>query len=146
MQDAVIFDMDGTLCDVSQIRHLIADDSPNRNFHAFHVESTGCPPVSEVAGLWHSIRPGVAKIVVTARTMRYFQHSLWWLLLNGFEPDDMFMRQWHDSRPDYIVKGEILEVIRQRYNPVFAIDDNPAVIRLWQEQNIPHLIVPGFFS
>jgi hypothetical protein len=76
--------------------------------------------------------------------MRYFQHTLWWMLLNGIEADDMFMRGWNDSRKDYEVKKEILGRIRNRYNVVFAIDDNPAVIQLWKDENVPHIIVPGW--
>ncbi len=140
--NAVIFDVDGTLCDVRSIRYLVMGDA--RNFHAFHIESTGCPVVPEVAGIWNSIRPGIARIVVTARSMRYYQHTLWWLLLNGFEPDDMFMRPWHDQRADYEVKRDLLTRIQQRYNVRFAIDDNPAVIQLWRESEIPVLVVPGW--
>lgn len=142
--DAVIFDVDGTLCDVSSIRHLVADGSPNRDFHRFHVESTACPPVQQTVELWEQ-HADKARIVVTARQARYFQHTLWWLLLNGFNPDDMFMRGWNDCRPDSIVKEEILADIRQRgFNPVLAIDDNPSVIEVWERHGIPTITIPGW--
>ncbi len=43
---AIIFDMDGTLCDVSAIRHLVKGDE--RDFDKFHTESVNCPPYAHV--------------------------------------------------------------------------------------------------
>ncbi|WP_092501608.1 hypothetical protein [Agrococcus jejuensis] len=40
---AVLFDVDGTLCDVRSIRHHV-DGTGRRNFDAFHAESIDCPP------------------------------------------------------------------------------------------------------
>lgn len=144
---AVIFDMDGTLCDVRGIRHLINPANPGgRNFHAFHVESTGCPANQQALDEWDRAgREGHARIIVTARTMDYWQHTLWWLLLNGLEPDDAFMRRHRDFRPDNIVKDELLtQHILPRYNVVRAIDDNPAVIAVWQQHSIDTVTIPGF--
>lgn len=143
---AVIFDVDGTLCDVRSIRHIVEGTTQGeRNFHLFHVLSTGCPPVAETADLWEQAgRDGHARIVVTARTQRYFTQTLWWLLLNGFEPDDMFMRGWKDQRPDGIVKEELLRQIEQRYTVVLAVDDNPSVIEVWERNGIPTVTIPGW--
>lgn len=141
--DAVIFDVDGTLCDVRTVRHWVSNGQ--RNFHRFHEESTGCPPIREVQGLWHSIRPGVARLVVTARSRRFERHTLWWLLLNGFHADGQWHREDWDQRPDFEVKRDILADIRGAgYNPVFAIDDNPSVLELWRQESIPFLKIPGW--
>lgn len=142
---AIIFDVDGTLCDVRSIRHLVADDSPSRNFTEFHVQSTGCPPVVLTRFLWRLaglLR--IRRVVVTARKAEFYTHTLWWLLLNGFEPDDMYMRGWKDDRKDGIVKEEILSIIRQRYRVIGAIDDNPSVIEVWRKNGIPTIQIPGW--
>ncbi len=44
-QPAVIVDVDGTLCDVSGIRHYVAADPRNRNFDLFHRASALCPAI-----------------------------------------------------------------------------------------------------
>lgn len=142
MDKAVIFDVDGTLCDVRSIRHFL--DTGKRNFHRFHQESTACPPVDVVAGLWRSIRPGIKRVVVTAREARWYNETLWWMLLNGFEPDDMFMRPWRDFRPDWQVKADMLVELRNRYELVLAVDDNPNVIDVWTRAGIRTLVIPGW--
>ena len=46
MSDAVIADLDGTLCDVSGILHHL--EGEERNFAAFHAASADCPPAEAV--------------------------------------------------------------------------------------------------
>lgn len=141
-QPAVIFDLDGTLCDVSSIRYLLEGDT--RNFHAFHVESTGCPTHPHVAALTHALRDDVARVVVTARKRRYEHQTVWWMLLNNIRFDALYMRDDHDNRKDGIVKQEILDEINKTYDVRFAIDDNPNVIEVWKRNGIPTAVVPGW--
>lgn len=148
---AVICDMDGTLVDVSSIRHhvrggILPDGSYKRkNFDAFHTESATCPPIQETLDLvtWHR-EAGTKIIIVTARSRRYRVPTVWWLLWNNIETDDLFMRRDGDHRPDYEVKKDLLVEIRKRWTPIHALDDNPNVIRLWQEEGIPTTVIPGW--
>jgi len=69
MQEAAIFDMDGTLCDVRSIRHYVQYKPNHRNFHKFHGESINCPAYPEVKELFLKLQQqGLAMLVVTART------------------------------------------------------------------------------
>jgi FMN phosphatase YigB (HAD superfamily) len=146
MIDAEIFDMDGTLCDVSSIRHFL--EGKTRNFDRFHSESINCPPHLHVVEGVHAAREaGRAVLIVTARVARHMYTTLLWLHENDIEHDDLWMRRDGDYRPDYIVKAEILaDIRRQGYNPVHAWDDNPNVIRLWEENGIPTTIVAGWID
>jgi hypothetical protein len=54
------------------------------------------------------------------------------------------MRADNDFRPDYEVKKDILARIRNSWDVVEAWDDNPNVTRLWQEEGIPFVLVPGW--
>lgn len=142
LPEAIIADMDGTLVDVSGIRHLL--DGPGR-FDAFHRESVNCPPhawVVDAARTHHAA--GRAVLVVTARQARYRNLTAFWLAMHGVPSDAMWMRATNDGRPDYEVKREILAKIRQRYTVVRAYDDNPNVIRLWEQEQIPVTVVPGW--
>lgn len=148
--DAVIFDMDGTLADVSLIRHHLKAVKPNgkpdKDFTRFHEEGVNVPPhqwVVDAAREYHE--KGIAVLIVTARKRMWEKHTSWFLALHDIPSDDMFMRGNKDNRPDYELKKDILEMIRfQGYNVIHAYDDNPAVIRLWQEEGIPTTIVPGW--
>ena len=147
--DAVIFDMDGTLCDVSSIRHhLIPSDhrfTGKKDFNAFHSESVNCPPHWWVlnAALHKQIQ-GYKIIVVTARQEKYRPHTSWWLSENLLVPDEHHHRPNGDFRKDVEIKREILEGLRKRYDIVQAWDDNPAIIELWKSEGIDTVIVPGW--
>lgn len=111
------------------------------------MESTGCPPIEQTRKIWDETgEQGYKRVVVTARSAQYYKPTLWWLLLNGFEPDDMYMRGWKDQRSDDIVKEDILKIIQSRYNPVLAVDDNPSVLAVWRKHGIPTIEIPGWID
>jgi hypothetical protein len=142
LPEAVIFDVDGTLCDVRSIRHLI--DGPG-GFRAFHRASIDCPPndwVVEAARREHAA--GRAVLIVTGRDAEHRNVTAMWLALHQVPSDAMWMRGHGDSRKDYVVKREILRWIRALYRPVHAWDDQPAICRLWEEEGIPVTVVPGW--
>lgn len=142
---AVLVDCDGTLADVSDIRHHVRP--PQRNFDAFHNESVNCPPNPEVVTLTQvAARSGLDVVIVTARKARFRHHTAWWLALHDVPSVAMFMRSDHDQRRDVEVKRDMLRRIRQTWTPVLAVDDNPAILTLWQAEGIPTLRVPGWES
>ena len=140
---AVIFDMDGTLANVSGIRHYVAGRP--KNFDKFHEESVNAPANPEVVKAAHEAKAaGHEVIVVTARDAKWRHHTAAWLGLNNVPSDAMFMRKHKDQRPDYEVKSEIHDKIAQTHDIVHAYDDNPNVVRLWREKGIPTTVVPGW--
>lgn len=150
MRNAVIFDMDGTLADVRSIRHHVVPPTPKpkgwkKDFHAFHTLSVDVPANAHVVD--HAIRAsllGNAVIIVTARSAKYRPQTAWFLAMHGIPSDALYMRGDKDGRPDYDVKKDILTAIRREYNVIHAVDDNPDIIRLWNEEGIPCTIVEGF--
>lgn len=144
--NAVIFDVDGTLCDVRSVRHHVRPTVGNkRNFHAFHMDSLYCPPNQEVADMMKDVQAaGLKAIVVTAREQKYEGVTEKWMNAVGIKYDDFFMRPLGDHRPDYEVKKEILAKLSKHYNVVHAVDDNPQVLKLWKEEGISTTIVAGF--
>lgn len=143
LPEAELYDMDGTLCDVRDIRHFVT--GPERNFEKFHRESVNCPPhphVVEAARAAHAA--GKAVLVVTARSTLFRNHTAFWLAMHGVPSDRLFMRRAGDQRADVLVKQDIFERIRTRWTVVRAWDDNPNVIALWQHFDLPVEIVPGW--
>lgn len=150
MKTAVIFDMDGTLADVSSIRHHLNkfDETKRRvmkHFHRFHAESVSVPPhqhVVNAAQIAHMM--GHEVLIVTARKHMWRHHTAWWLAMHNVPSDMLMMRGNEDNRKDYEVKKDMLETIRQGYDVIHAWDDNINIIRLWEENGIPTTIVPGW--
>lgn len=146
---AIIFDCDGTLVDVSSIRHHLIPTDPRftgkKNFDAFHSESVNCPPHSHVKYRFRWAQMiGYKVIVVTARQEKYRPHTSWWLSEQGLLPDEHHHRRNGDFRKDVEIKREILEDLRKRYDIVQAWDDNPAIIELWKSEGIDTVVVPGW--
>lgn len=150
MQSAVIFDMDGTLADVSSIRHHLTkyDEGKRRiikHFNRFHAESVSVPPHNHVlnaAQVAHML--GHEVLIVTARKHMWRHHTAWWLAIHNVPSDVLMMRSDDDNRKDYEVKRDMLDTLRKAYDIIHAWDDNPNIIKLWQENNIPTTIVPGW--
>lgn len=138
---AVIFDVDGTLCDVRTIRHLI----DTKGFDAFHRASADCPPhphVVQAAVDAHAA--GKKVLIVTGRVEKWRRLTSMWLALHGVPSELLAMRPDGDFRKDYVIKKEILARLRQGYLVEHAWDDNPAVLRLWADEGIPTTVVPGW--
>src|ERR1044072_7942469 len=109
LQEAEIFDVDGTLCNVTSVRHYVTP--PNRDFHSFHMASAFCPPHAEVVKRVHEAKAkGRAAIVVTARMARYRTLTRKWLQSCGIPFDSLRMRATDDFRRD----GRVLVRARRR--------------------------------
>jgi len=141
-REAEIFDMDGTLCDVRPIRHLLRTTGRH---HAFHMASIDCKPNPEVVeGVRAAQAAGRDILVVTARTTRYRHVTAFWLAMWDVHSDRLFMRRHGDYRPDVAVKADILASILTRWDVKRAWDDNPNVWDLWESYGIPTVRVPGW--
>jgi phosphoglycolate phosphatase-like HAD superfamily hydrolase len=144
---AFIFDMDGTLVDTSAIVHHVLKPPGQKDFHAFHSEAASAPARPEVVQMVHdAIAQGHEIIIVTAREASWRAPTAMWLALNSIPSHAMFMRPFRDFRKDYIIKKEILQRIRRSWEVVHAVDDNPAVIQLWQEEGISTTVIPGYYT
>ncbi len=149
---AVIFDMDGTLVDVSSVRHYVREAllpdgtyAKGKNFDAFHRASLFCPAIwSTVDKLQYYWEKRLDILIVTARGEQYRQTTKDWLHKYAIPHNKLFMRPWGDNRPDVDVKREILAEIERDWNVMHAVDDNPSIIALWHEHQIPTTIVPGW--
>lgn len=138
---AIIVDMDGTLCDVSSIRHYV--EGKSKNFHAFHEASRFCPTHPSVERAVRRVADaGTAVVIVTARDARHEQATRDFLARNHIPFDALFMRPWGDQRRDTVVKNEIFDrIIAAGFDPVIAIDDREDVADVWRSRGVPVFVV-----
>ena len=146
-QKAVIMDMDGTLVDVSSLRHLIASSLKSKNFDEFHRQSINCPPIDWVANAAREAhKEGLKILVVTARQDTYRDVTSLWLSMHSIPSDRIVMRITGDHRPDHEVKADMLAQLDGVYQIVKAFDDRPSVVKLWESRGIPTITVPGWID
>jgi len=140
---AYIFDVDGTLVDTSSIVHHVLKKP--KDFDAFHSGALNAPAHDYVIDMAVRARlKGHRIIVVTARHNRWRMQTELWLTKFMVPYDYLYMRDNNDYRPDYEVKKDILKLVNEDYFVVHAVDDNPNVIRLWEENGIPTTTVEGW--
>lgn len=149
MRPAVIVDMDGTLADVSGIRHYVLDDPKRKNFQKFHAAASLVPPIPMVVELVQALhRQGLVVVVMTSRKEQWRYRTKLWLINHYVPYYALGMRSDGDDRRDDAVKRDLHDHMRDTYDlkPVLAIDDNPQVIALWRELGIPTVRVPGWIK
>jgi phosphoglycolate phosphatase-like HAD superfamily hydrolase len=136
MRDAVIFDMDGTLCDTSGIVHLIEGDE--KDYHAFHAASADCPARADVLEAARAqADQGRAVLVVTSREFIWRDLTLDWLVAHDVPYDALYLRIVGDFRKDVAIKTDILKQIGDDgYEVVEAWEDQPDVAALWHDNGI----------
>ena len=134
--DAVIADLDGTLCDVSSIQHLV--EGEERDFHAFHAASADCPPIATAVDAVRAAKKrGAGILIVTSREFIWRDLTLDWLAAHDIPYDELVMRTVGDYRADHIVKAEMLDDLEKRgWNVTDAWEDRDDVADLWASRGI----------
>ena len=133
---AYIFDVDGTLANVDPYLHYVRGS--NRDYDAFHEASIDAlPNIQVVEMLNNAVSDQHAILVVTSRKEKYRGLTSMWLAKNNIRSHGLFMRADNDNRPDYEAKKDMLDNIIKLWDVVHAVDDNPNVIRLWDDHGIP---------
>jgi len=146
---AAIVDMDGTLVDVSSVRHhIVGKPRGEKDFDAFHRESYLCPAIPQALDFCRKHHEaGHVIVVVTARAAQHYMVSKMWLVRHMVTPYDgpIMLRQQGDLRSDDVIKRKTFAYLSRQYNVVAAIDDRPEIVDLWRELQIPEVeVVPGW--
>ena len=136
MTKAVIFDIDGTLADLSHRRHHIQNQS--RNWDAFFAEAGNDQVIEPVRELARIIAAqGYKIILVSGRTDKIRQITADWLVAHEVPFDELHMRREGDTRQDFIVKSELLDAILAEGNEILCVvDDRPSVVAMWRERGL----------
>lgn len=133
---ACIYDVDGTLANVDPYIHLVRGH--DKDYDAFHEASLGALPNFGVMSMLNdTVADGHHVLIVTSRMEKWRGLTSLWLADNKITSHALFMRPNGDFRTDYEVKKDILDKINSHWNVLHAVDDNPNVIRLWEDNKIP---------
>lgn len=170
-QDLIIVDMDGTLADCQHRRiaaakpYKHAQDCPHEdpvevgqvcmgcrkkaqiNWGIFYEDIDQDPVIQPIMDIAEILSDHFDIIVVSGRPINEAGKATedWLGEHASFSYRHLFMRNGGDSRPDYVVKEEILDkmissgldINRIRY----VLDDRPQVLRMWMRRGLTTLAV-----
>lgn len=148
---AVIFDIDGTLSDCTHRRGLVEHDSSQgcwekANWAEFFRRIPLDPVVVPVRRLLLQLWPLNHVVLCTGRGEEHREITVQWLSKYGIPYSALFMRPAKDYRPDNVVKRELLEKIREMYEPWLVVDDRNSVVAMWRDAGLTCLqCAPGDF-
>lgn len=144
----VIFDLDGTLMDIS--KRLVFVRSKPKNWPAFERGIPDDEPKQDIINLYHVFAEhrGSTIILCSGRSEDTRQMTEEWLDKHGLSSHvELLMRKSKDYRADYIIKSEIFDQIEAKYGRIdMTIDDRNQVVEMTRERGITSLqCAPGDF-
>jgi len=125
-RSAIIVDIDGTLA------HMNGNRSP------YEWEKVGLDEVDvAVKTIVNHMCEESTIIVLSGRDSVCRSQTIDWLTKHDIVFDALHMRAKGDQRKDAIVKRELFDLhIAKSYTVLFAIDDRPCMVRMWNQMGI----------
>ena len=135
-RNCFVWDLDGTICNVSHRRQYVA--TKPRNWEALNKGLTNDTPNVAVQKVFQALRHDheVDLIVVSGRSDYYKEQTIKWLTDNEIFYDEIYMRKYKDHRDDAVVKGEIAYEILKTHRILGVFDDRQRVVNMWIQRGI----------
>lgn len=144
----VIFDIDGTLADLSHRVHLL--DAKPKDWETFNSLAHKDKVIAELREVACSLaNNGNTIIYLTGRedTPAFRAATTVWLENNNFPDGALYMRPFRDYREDPIVKSDLfLQTLEDGFAPQLVFEDRARVVAMWREKGlICCQVAPGDF-
>ena len=133
--EAIIIDLDGTLCDSSKRVHFLSGSTPD--YKSFYEESS-----EDAANEWcveivnKFINTNCKVLFITGRPEKYRGITEGWILKVLGIPRyryKLLMREDNNYQPDFEVKKSIYyDHVESLYDVMFCIDDRKQVVNMWK--------------
>lgn len=137
-EDAILVDLDGTMCNIDHRLHNVkGDPGIKKNWKKFFADLKDDTPNMWCKDIVEKFRDWNAIVFCSGRPDDYQNATVEWLVKHGIQFDHLFMRNRGDFRPDTIAKEIILDFeVLTRYNPYFVIDDRASVVKMWRDRGL----------
>jgi hypothetical protein len=136
-----IFDIDGTLADISHRLHLINSDLHPADWNAFYKACYNDAPIFDVITVARSLAAaGHIVVYSTGRSTLIYNETIDWLKKYRLpNPQRVYMRPDGDHREDSVVKSELLDMINSDYaseklGGIF--EDRQQVVDMYRARNL----------
>lgn len=139
---AIICDLDGTLCNLDHRLHNVRGEG-KKNWKAFFDELSGDIPNEWCREILYTLSDSYKVVYCSGRPQDYQEQTKSWLSSNDLlslkhgAKTELFMRHAGDHRQDNIAKEILLDFeILTRYTPFFVIDDRDQVVKMWRSRKL----------
>ena len=143
-EELVIFDIDGTLADISQrIRHI---QTKPKNWNAFNAGMAKDKAIRSIVRLCNILYAAGLRIVLcSGRNEKNRPETIEWLAQEGVNYHELLLRKDEDFRSDAVVKREILKGL-DKTRILFVVEDRGRVVEMWRSEGLTCLqCAPGEF-
>ena len=143
-EEIVIFDIDGTLADVSERVHHI--NKKPKNWDAFFQGIPQDKAIQSMVRLCNILyASGITIILCSGRSEQYRPETVEWMAQEGVNYHELVLRRNNDRRSDVIVKREMLAGM-DRSRILFVVEDRSGVVEMWRSEGLVCLqCAPGEF-
>ena len=143
-EEIVIFDIDGTLADVSERLHHIKKKP--KDWDAFFRGIPQDKAIHSIVRLCNILyASGIKILLCTGRREKDRAETVKWLNQQGVNYHELILRPDGDRRSDVIVKREMLAGL-DRSKILFVVEDRSGVVEMWRSEGLVCLqCAPGEF-
>ena len=143
-EEIVIFDIDGTLADVSERIHHVKKKP--KNWNAFFQGMAQDKAIHSMVRLCNILYDSGIKIILcSGRNEEHRPQTVQWLAQQGVNYHELILRRHGDMRSDTVVKREVLADI-DRSKILFVVEDRSRVVEMWRSEGLVCLqCAPGEF-
>lgn len=136
----ILMDLDGVICDNSHRAHLAPPESErhiNKAWHKFVAACVDDAPIPAGVMMFKALSQLYPVAIITSRQQQFSAPTLRWFDQNAgsngnilFRTDDMTLP------PAEYKRWRLRSMIRNGYEIAFAIDDDPAVVSMYQSEGV----------
>jgi predicted secreted acid phosphatase len=144
IEEIVIFDIDGTLADVSERLHHIKKKP--KDWDAFFRGIPQDKAIRSMVRLCNILyASGIKVLLCTGRREKDRAETVKWLVQQGVNYHELILRPDGDRRSDVIVKREMLAGL-DKSKILFVVEDRSGVVEMWRSEGLVCLqCAPGEF-
>jgi putative acid phosphatase of HAD superfamily subfamily IIIB len=126
----VVFDIDGTLADVSERLHHVQARPKNWDaFFAGMAQDKAIRAIVRLCNLLHDA--GLRVVLCSGRPETYRETTLAWLHREGVRFHELRLRRSRDRRSDTVAKREMMADLPPA-EVLFIVEDRSAVVEMWR--------------
>jgi hypothetical protein len=134
MQEIAIFDIDGTLADISAREHHVRKRPKNwKAFFAGMADDKAAASIVRLCNILYDA--GVYIILCSGRNEEHRQQTEAWMAREGVKYHEIRLRSDGDMRSDVMAKREMLKGI-DRSKVLFVVEDRSRVCEMWREEGL----------